>query len=149
MTDISYYHIQKQAVEVALAQLMERVIASGKRAVIRAPGEAMVSQIDDVLWSYDPDSFLPHGTAKTGFAEDQPIYITDGDDNPNRAEILVLVNEVSDDGLQDYERCLYLFDGRSEMITSLARKRWTSHKEAGHAMTYWMQSESGQWQKKQ
>ena len=35
---------------------------------------------------------MPHGTAKDGFAKDQPIWLTTLEDNPNSARILVLTD---------------------------------------------------------
>ncbi|MCK9910392.1 DNA polymerase III subunit chi, partial [Microbacteriaceae bacterium K1510] len=35
-----------------------------------------LAAIDLALWTYKEDSFLAHGTAKDGFAAEQPVYLT-------------------------------------------------------------------------
>ena len=59
--------------------------------VVRARRE-MVAALDERLWIYDDASFLPHGTARDGEPETQPIFLTTGDDNPNAATMLVRVS---------------------------------------------------------
>ena len=49
---------------------------------------------------------------------------------------------------QGYERAVLLFDGADEDAVQDARRQWTSLKAAGHAVTYWQQSEDGRWEKR-
>ena len=51
-----------------------------------------VEALNRALWTYGRDSFLPHGTRDDGFAEDQPMFLTDQADYPNGATVLVLVD---------------------------------------------------------
>lgn len=148
MTAVNFYHLLRQPVEAALPRLMERVLEVNARAVIRVADDRALEALDGALWSYDPDSFLPHGTRHTGHADQQPVYLTTDVDNPNGASILVLVNDVTDDGLNDYERCLIMFDGRDETLVQAARTRWKRLKETGHAMSYYQQNTKGAWEKK-
>ena len=66
-------------------------------------------------------SFLPHGSKKDGFGEDQPIWISAGDDAPNQAVFLFLVDgaAVTPDVLSQYERVFNIFDGNSEAALKL------------------------------
>lgn len=148
MTDVSFYHLQRDGLHVALPKLLERALEAGKRAVVRVAGEDAVGALDEALWTYRADSFLPHGTAKLGHTEMQPVYLTVEDDNPNGADVLVLTDGVMSDDIEGYERCLYMFDGRLEEATVLAREHWKSFKEAGHSTTYWQQTDRGGWEKK-
>ena len=48
----------------------------------------------------------------------------------------------------DYDRICILFDGTDQDALLRAREQWREAKEAGHAVAYWQQDESGRWQKK-
>ena len=63
-----------------------------------------IEALNTLLWTYDPASFLAHGTSKDGRPEDQPIYLTTEDENPNEAEVLVLLDGREVPGLSDYDR---------------------------------------------
>lgn len=148
MTEIGFYHLTRSPLTMALPRLLERVLAAGKRAVVRAGSPERVDFLNTALWTYDPASFLPHGTAREGEAAEQPIWLTAGDDNPNRAEVLILTDGADAGDLASYERCLEMFDGNDAMAVEAARGRWRAYKEAGHALTYWQQTERGGWEKK-
>ncbi|MFN3232659.1 MAG: DNA polymerase III subunit chi [Alphaproteobacteria bacterium] len=148
MTDISFYHLQRQPLENALPKLLERIIEAGMRAIVVADTEDRVEALNSHLWTYDPAAFLPHGSSRDGSAGDQPIYLTTEEDNPNEAVVLVLVDGRSPSTVADYDRCLDMFDGNDESAVEQARDRWKTYKAAGHTVTYWQQSDEGRWEKK-
>ena len=148
MAEIGFYHLDRMPLEEALPKLLEKAHGSGARMVIRAPDSAAVERLNLLLWTYSPSSFLPHGSAADGWAEEQPIYLTAQDENPNGADILVQVEgaEAADPG--SYRRVLDLFDGADPEALAAARSRWRSYKDAGHVLTYWQQKPQGGWDKK-
>ena len=148
MTEIGFYHLTRTPLANALPKLLERVLAAGKRALVRAGSPERVEFLNAALWTYDPASFLPHGTAREGEAPDQPIWLTAGDDNPNGAQILVLTDGMAAGDLAGWERCLGMCDGNDPAAVEAARARWQAYKEGGHALTYWQQTERGGWEKK-
>jgi DNA polymerase-3 subunit chi len=148
MTDIGFYHLTRTPLERALPKLLEKVIGAEKRAVVVAASQERVDFLNTALWTYDPASFLPHGTAREGEGTDQPIWLTDQTDRPNDAEILVLTDNASADDVGNFERCLDMFDGRDQEAVEAARSRWRDYSAAGHKLTYWQQTESGGWEQK-
>ena len=148
MTEIGFYHLTRTPLERALPRLLEKVIGARKRAVVRAGSRERVDFLNAALWTYDPASFLPHGTEREGEGAEQPIWLTDGTDRPNDAEILVLTDSVAADDVGDFERCLEMFDGRDAEAVAAARSRWRGYSEAGHKLTYWQQTERGGWEQK-
>lgn len=149
MTDVRFYHLQRKTPAQALPEILGRALGRNLRVLVRAPDDDQVNAIDAALWSQEPASFLPHGTAKDGRPEDQPIWITTGDDNPNGATMLVLVNGAPQPaGLAGYEMVCEVFDGNDDAAVETARARWKGYKDQGHAPTYFQQDFEGKWQKK-
>lgn len=145
---VDFYHLETSPVERALPQLLERVLATGQRAVVMAASDDRIEALTSLLWTYTPDAWLPHGTAKDGFAAEQPVWLTTADENPNGARMLVLTDGMASDRMADYDRCLDLFDGTNEEATTAARSRWSLAKAAGHELHYWQQTDAG-WKEKQ
>ncbi|WP_339864306.1 DNA polymerase III subunit chi [Paremcibacter congregatus] len=148
MTDISFYHLLHQPLTSALPKLLDKVHGAGMKAVIRVGSEERMMELDEVLWTFKPDSFLPHGDMKCKYPDQQVIYLTTEEENPAGASVLVLVDSMESALIADYDRCLEMFDGRNDEATAAARARWKAYKEAGHTLTYWQQTEQGGWSKK-
>jgi DNA polymerase-3 subunit chi len=148
MSDIGFYHLVRSPLEKALPKLLEKVLESGAHAVVMAGSEERVESLAALLWTYHPNNFLPHGTARDGKPDRQPIWLTERDENPNGATILVLTDGASSEQVDRYARCLEVFDGGDPEAVTRARERWRIYKDAGHNLTYWQQTESGGWEKK-
>ena len=147
MSEIAFYHLQRSPLEAVLPRLLEKTLAAGKRAVVVAGSPQRVEALNVVLWTYGQNSWLPHGSSRDGSADEQPVWLTDGEDNPNGASFLFLTDS-STGPVADYERCFDLFDGNDTTAVDAARERWKAYKAAGHAVTYWQQSDAGKWEKK-
>ena len=147
MAEIGFYHLLSTPLERALPKLLERARAQGYPIVVRAGSAERVVQLDALLWTYEEASFLPHGSARDGNPALHPIWLTNGEENPNRASMLVLVDGVAADDLSSYTRCADMFDGNSDSAVAGARERWRHAREAGHSLTYWQQTVSG-WERR-
>lgn len=146
--DVFFYHLQRQPLEQVLPVLVEKTLAKGWRAIVQVGSEERLSALDQALWTYSDDSFLAHGTAKTGFSADQPVYLTMGEENPNGAGVKFLVDGATVSDFAGYERVVYVFDGGDEAALNAARQQWKAAKAAGAKVTYWQQSEQGRWEQK-
>lgn len=149
MTEIAFYHLEKWPLERALPMLLEKTLAAGKRALVLAGSEERVEALNAMLWTYDQDSWLPHGSADDGGADEQPVWLSTADDNPNGADYLFLTDGAASARVGEFERCFELFDGRDDAAVAAARGRWQDYKAAGYALTYWKQTDSGGWQKQE
>lgn len=147
MTEVSFYHLLHTPLDRALPKLIQKVLESGARAVIRTGSAERAEALSSVLWTFDQNSFLPHGTARDGNAERQPVWITSDDENPNGADILVLTDGATAGEITAWRRCLEMFDGRDDAAVAEARRRWSDYKAADHVLTYWQQTERGGWEK--
>ncbi len=149
MTEILFYHMQRQPLERVLPNLVERSLERGWQAAIQAVSEERLSALDDGLWTYTDESFLPHGTDREPDAATQPVVLTLRDLNPNGASIRFLVEgaDLPPDAA-DYARICILFDGTDQDALLRAREQWRQAKAAGHDVAYWQQDDSGRWNKK-
>ncbi len=146
--EVLFYHLERAPLEAVLPQLIERTLERGWRAVVQAGSPERLDALDTHLWTYQEDSFLPHGTRKDGFAEDQPIYLTTGDENPNGATVRFMVDGAATASFEGYARLVFLFDGRDPEAIGQARGAWKLAKAAGCEVTYWQQAEGGRWEKR-
>jgi DNA polymerase-3 subunit chi len=144
-TEVYFYHLERRTLDDVLPTLLELSLKRGWRAVVQATSEERVAALDTLLWTYEEESFLPHGTAGDGRAAAQPIYLTASDENPNAAHIRFLVDGATLADVSPYARVAYVFDGRDQDAVARARQAWREAKARGDAARYFQQDADGRW----
>jgi DNA polymerase-3 subunit chi len=149
MTEILFYHLQRQPLERVLPTLLEKSLERGWRVVVQTASEERAEALDAHLWTFRDDSFLPHGTWREGEAREQPVLLTVHDDNQNGASVRFLLDGVAlPADVAAYERIVLLFDGEDPDAVDTARARWSEAKQNGFEVTYWQPDDNGRWQRK-
>ena len=148
MTEIRFYHLTRKRLEEALPALLEKCLERGWRSVVMAASEERVEALAQHLWTWRERSFLPHGTARDGEPEHQPIWLTAMNDAPNGATVLFLTDGAGSPSVGRFDLVCELFDGNDDQAVVTARERWRTYKADGHTLTYWQQSPAGGWEKK-
>ncbi|MEZ5922111.1 MAG: DNA polymerase III subunit chi [Parvularculaceae bacterium] len=148
MTEVLFYHLERASLEGVLPGLLEKTLERGWKAVIRCGAGDAVARLDEHLWTYSEESFLPHSAEKEG-AAGEPVFITETDEIPNGADLLFLVDNARADAssLLAFTRCVTIFDGGDDEAVAAARAFWKDVKAEGHDATYWKQSPQGKWEK--
>jgi DNA polymerase-3 subunit chi len=147
MAEIGFYHLTRTATLQALPPLLGRTLAAGQRAVVRCGSAERLAALDTALWLCPDPDWLPHGTAATGQADRQPIWLTEADEAPNGARFLFLIEGSSSGRMTQFDRIFDLFDGNDEGAVAAARQRWMAAKAEGHQLSYWQQGARG-WERK-
>src|SRR4051794_13207768 len=132
MTEIWFYHLQRGSLDDVLPFLLERALQRGWRAVVQGTSEERIGALDEHLWTYSDDSFLPHGSAHEGDPEMQPIFLTTGPENPNGARVRFLIEGADAAPIlareESYERLMLVFDGNDAEALARARQQWADLK---------------------
>ena len=147
MTEVGFYHLLHWPLERALPKLLEKALERGHRAIVLAGSKERVEDLNSVLWTYEERSWLPHGAAGDGPPEEQPVFLTTEDENPNGADVLVAVDGRAPAAAGNFARVIDMFDGRDETLVAAARQRWRDYLDQGFDLTYWQQTEAGGWKK--
>jgi DNA polymerase-3 subunit chi len=152
LTETLFYHLERRALDDVLPGMIEKTLERGWRAVIRTESSERADAIDNLLWTYNEQTFLPHAQSGDGDPRRQPVLITVENDNPNGANVLFLVGGAeppawNDAATKNLTRVVLMFDGRDAQSLIRARAAWTDAKTAGHDVTYWKETPSGKFEK--
>ena len=145
MTEVLFYQMTSQPLEKALPALLEKCLERKWKVVVQAAAPERIAALDDALWTYSDDSFLPH--AADGDGAEETIWLTTTELNPNGAHVRVLVDGAQPPDLASYARALILFDGHDPEALDATRAQWRTLKSAGHEVTYWRLAEDGRWKR--
>ena len=149
MTEILFYHLKGHTLETVLPALLEKSLERGWRVAVQACSPERIEALDQHLWTFRDDSFLPHGTDRDSEAASQPVLLTLAGDNRNAAQVRFLIDGAPlPDDAASYLRIISIFDGENPEAVAAARERFIDTKARGFDVTYWQPDPQGRWQRK-
>lgn len=115
-----------------VCELARRAYGTGAATLILARDVAQAEAIDDALWAFDPDAFIPHQIAGRDEEEDfTPVLIAAPEtDAAGRA---LIINLRDSEVTLPCERVLEVVPA-DESARGPLRTRWTRYKERGFEM---------------
>ncbi len=138
MTRVNFYILQKTSQQDRrhfACRLVEKAVNQGSRVMI-ATSTAEESQImDELLWSFRPESFVAHARAEEPEAviEKSPVLISHQGDDLNHHDVLVnLRNEIP----QIFSRFQRLAEivVQEPPVLEATRKHWAFYKARGYQL---------------
>ena len=140
--------MEQATLDQALPMIVMKAWQSGENVMVRVPDKREASRLNDLLWSFRADAFIPHGMDGDKNAGQQPVFVTVNDENVNEAKILILTHGCTYPSVGDFKMTCEMLDGRVQNQITDARSRWKTYKNDGHDLTYWQQDENGKWGKR-
>ncbi len=112
-----------------VCELAKRAHAANLPTLILARDMAQAEELDDLLWSFDPDLFLPHQIA--GLDEDEeeaPILIAAPETDAALRPLLINLRDTAPDGR--FDRVLEVVSA-DPAARGGSRKRWKHYQSLG------------------
>ena len=111
-----------------VCELARKAHDAGQSILLLARDREQAEALDDLLWSFDPDAYIPHQIAGDEEDELTPVLIVPPDmDLPLRPLVLNLRDEVVQG---DFERVLEVVPADASAREPL-RERWKAYKARG------------------
>ena len=134
MTLVGFYVVQTsdpgQRLRVA-ARLADKAFQRGHRIFINATDEAQAIEINELLWSFRPASFLPHGLH--GQEHSETIAIGWGQEPNNHNDLLINLQLEIPSFFSRFARVAEVVTQEPDSLAAL-RKSWTFYKERGYQL---------------
>jgi DNA polymerase III subunit chi len=140
---VDFYHLTASQPESVLPPIAERLLSDGNRLLIVSDDDAQIERIDQMLWSFRAECFLPHGASDRENSVKQPILLSKVTCPDNGARNIALADGQWRDAALDFDRAFYLFDGDK---IAIARASWRSLADkADLTRHFWKQDDHGKW----
>ena len=132
MTSIDFYFNAADRLEVA-CRLAGKAAARKKRMLIYAPGGDLAQRIDQMLWTWQAISFVPHCFAGDSLADETPVLIAADAGNPPDCEVLVNLASECPEFFARYPRLLEIVS-RDDEDRKAGRARYAWYRDRGYAI---------------
>lgn len=146
-TDYWFYHLEASTLEGVLPGLLEKTLEKGWRALVKLP-EDKLAAMDEFLWTFRDDAFLPHGRDDEPMETLQPILLSATKDSAEGFDAVFLIDGAELSDMAGASRAMVMINGRSQEDIQRERGRWKRLKETGASLAYYKQDEHGRWAKK-
>jgi len=146
-TDYWFYHLEASTLESVLPGLLEKTLEKGWRALVKLP-EGKLAQLDNFLWTFREDSFLPHGREDEPQSDLQPILLSSTIESAKGFDAVFLLDGAAIEDMEGVSRAMIMINGRAAEDVQRERARWKTLKETGASLAYYQQNERGRWEKK-
>ncbi|MEH6648548.1 MAG: DNA polymerase III subunit chi [Motiliproteus sp.] len=114
-----------------LCKVLEKVHGLGHQIYIRTADEAAARQLDELLWEYCSEAFLPHNLIAEKLEMPSPIEIGYGDSLPQHREVYVnMALEASDLSLS-FERIIEVVIQQDEILEA-TRNNYRQYQQRGY-----------------
>ena len=117
-----------------VCKLAEKAVQAAQPCLVYCESAAQADFLDDLLWEYDPDAFVPHqiaGQDEDDDLDDTPVLLVPpGVDAGQRPLVINLRAELPPAG---YQRVLEIVPA-DESAREPARRRWLEYKQLGHEL---------------
>ncbi|MDT8397745.1 MAG: DNA polymerase III subunit chi [Pseudomonadales bacterium] len=112
-------------------RLVEKAFGLGNRIFIQAESETAARRLDELLWNFRPESFIPHGVQDhDDDDEEMPVVIGFAGDCKYPAELLINLSPVIPVFYRDFPRIAEIVLN-NELSRQLSRKHWRHYQEQG------------------
>lgn len=92
MTRVDFYILKQETLDdrmLFVCRLVDKAMRHGNRVLINVVDQPTAETLDDLLWSFRPESFIPHAIAGSDEATEVPVVITVGQDQSNHHDLLI------------------------------------------------------------
>ncbi len=111
-------------------RLADKAYRLGHIVYIVTSSEVRAAALDDLLWTFRQDSFVPHERYPLISAEGSPVLIGVASPAEVNAQVLVNFTDVLPDGFERYERVVELVDMHPD-VRAKSRERFKQYRERG------------------
>jgi DNA polymerase-3 subunit chi len=137
MTEVTFVEVTASQMEMRACEIAEENYARGRRVQILAVDQEQAERMDDLLWTFNPASFIPHGLWVGSPGEpEQPVVITTKKDAVEGVDSLLMLGYSEVDLVSRFSHAVHLVVADSQERLESSRRYWTLLKDAGFSLRH-------------
>lgn len=134
MTRIDFYQIDSDEAPLTFTcRLIDKIYHQGHRIHVHTETAVQAEELDELLWSFRPERFIPHSLVKVD--EDAPVRICHQSEPVDHQEVLVNLSGKVPDFFSRFERVAEVVP-LNETLRQAARENYRFYKDRGYPLHY-------------
>ena len=147
MTQIIFYSTAPLQVEKTLFVLLEKSLEKGNKSLLLFRDKEKCLSINEQLWTYKQNSFLPHISEDDQIYDDidVPVYLSTKNENPFKAELLFSIDGYLPDNIQHFERVIIIIDVNDEILNEKYKNYYLDINKNFEDIVFYKSDDNGKW----
>lgn len=136
MPRADFFEIRGPRWDLALCLQVQAAWEAGERVYVWADSEAEARRLDELLWTFRDDAFVPHDLWQGEAELDTPVAVGWRAGDPNDAACAVLARDTAPAELAGFERVVDFAPVDVPERIGPARNRYRAFREAGFRVSF-------------
>ena len=147
MTQIIFYSTAPLQVEKTLFALLEKSLEKGNKSLLLFRDKEKCLSINEQLWTYKQNSFLPHISEDDQIYDDidVPVYLSTKNENPFKAELLFSIDGFLPDNIDHFERVIIIIDVNDELLNEKYKNYYLDINKNFEDIVFYKSDDNGKW----
>ena len=147
MTQIIFYSTAPLQVEKTLFALLEKSLEKGNKSLLLFKDKEKCLSINEQLWTYKQNSFLPHISEDDQIYDniDIPVYLSTKNENPFKAELLFSIDGFLPDNVDHFERVIIIIDVNDELLNEKYKNYYLDINKNFDDIVFYKSDDNGKW----
>ena len=147
MTQIIFYNTAPLQVEKTLFALLEKSLEKGNKSLLLFKEKEKCLSINEQLWTYKQNSFLPHISEDDQIYDniDIPVYLSTKNENPFKAKLLFSIDGFLPDNIDHFERVIIIIDVNDELLNEKYKNYYLDIKQNFEDIVFYKSDDNGKW----
>ena len=114
-----------------VCDITEKLYNSGRRIHIYAERPADAKRVDDFLWTWKQDTFIPHSLYSSQKENNSdPVIITSSEDGPVHADVLIEVDPFKAENFKEYNLIIDFAETYNPQKLQASRSRYKTARDS-------------------
>tara|TARA_Y100000287_G_scaffold27260_2_gene19054 strand:+ start:206 stop:670 length:465 start_codon:yes stop_codon:yes gene_type:complete len=147
VTQIIFYSTAPFQVEKTLFTLLEKSLEKGNKSLLLFKDKEKCLSINEQLWTYKQNSFLPHISEDDQIYDniDIPVYLSTKNENPFKAELLFSIDGFLPDNIDHFERVIIIIDVNDELLNEKYKNYYLDINKNFEDIVFYKSDDNGKW----
>ena len=138
MTKVDFYILTSDSDTERLnfcCRLLDKAVRQGNRILVRTRSEQESIELDQRLWDFRPESYIPHAVIHSATeTSDMPLVISHHYQSDQHHDVLVNLNDQLPDHFAHYKRLAQIVDQQTQRLQQ-SRQHYSFFKERGYPIS--------------
>ena len=126
---------------------MEKSLEKGNKSLLLFKDKEKCLSINEQLWTYKQNSFLPHISEDDQIYDniDIPVYLSTKNENPFKAELLFSIDGFLPDNIDHFERVIIIIDVNDELLNEKYKNYYLDINKNFEDIVFYKSDDNGKW----